>query len=102
MAREIMASTDAPAFFADGPVDTVLQVAVPVPLGRGDVLVYDYYPPQPAVNEQAHQTAPPPVQRGTIIKVSAWQPVCLGYCHGVYTDAADTARQAKTCSVLCR
>ena len=33
MAREIMASTDAPAFFADGPVDTVLQVAVPVPLG---------------------------------------------------------------------
>ena len=50
MAREIMASTDAPAFFADGPVDTVLQVAVPVPLGRGDVLVYDYYPPQPAVN----------------------------------------------------
>ena len=69
MAREMMASTDAPAFSGDGPVNTVLQVAVPVPLGRGDVLVYDYYPPQLAMDLHAQQMASAPIQRGTIIKV---------------------------------
>ena len=101
MAREIMASTDAPAFFADVPVDTVLQVAVPVPLGRGDVLVYDYYPPQPAVNEQAHQTAPPPVQRGTIIKVplgsrSVWG-IVMGFTQTPQTPP-DKLKHALCCA----
>ena len=101
MAREIMASTDAPVFFADGPVDTVLQVAVPVPLGRGDVLVYDYNPPQPAVNEQAHQTAPPPVQRETIIKVplgsrSVWG-IVMGFTQTPQTPP-DKLKHALCCA----
>ncbi len=95
--RERMAITDAPDCSAEHttwPSGSILQVAVPVPVGRGDILLYDYYPPEtdsPSVVGEYNSQASPFIQRGTIIKVPLGSRTVWGIVMGI-TETPQTSR----------